>query len=408
MIGLGLLLSALAWPVPARGPDAQAVPTPEQVRQAVDRGLEYLVQSQNPDGSWGGQGDSLTTWSGDVWPNPETHRAWKVATTGLCAAALLEVGTSDPEASMAGANPDRVHRAAEAADRAVQYLIANCDVKRPSEWDTMHNWAHIYGLQGLAVAYRHPRYADSPLRPQIAQAAATLLRNLAKGQSLHGGFGYLEFDEPRTRQPQWGTSFMTGAAVVAMAEAQRSGFEVDPGLLGRSVRIIKHCRLPNGGYSYHVRTVPYLHSEYIDQVKGSLSRIEVCQAALQAAGQDVPIEDVRTGLGHFFRQHKFLDLALHKPVPHEAYYYNSGYFYLFGHYYASRVIETLPAEEQSQWWGPLQREITKLQQSDGSIWDYDMHRYDRPYGVAFSVMALGRSVGDAPAAAPAPAVGHTP
>jgi hypothetical protein len=357
-------------------------PTPEQVHEAIARGIDFLLKDQNPDGSWGGQGDSLTTWSGDVWSNPETHRAWKVATTGLCCAALLEVGRSDD--------------AAAAADRAVRYLIDNADVKRPSEWDTMNNWAYIYGLQGLAVAHGHRGYADSPLRAEIAQAGAKYLDGLARYQSLNGGWGYLEFARPRTRRPQWATSFMTAAAVVAIQEAERNQLTVDRAVIDRATRIINHCRLPNGGYTYRVRNVPYLHSEYIDQIKGSLSRIQVCHAALLLAGQEIQAEDLLTGTAHFFREHKFLELATHKPVPHEAYYYNSGYFYMFGHYYAALVIERLAPPDRAKYWPMLQREIIKLQQKDGSIWDYDMHRYDRPYGVAFGLMALGRSLSTEP------------
>ncbi|HUU85147.1 MAG TPA: hypothetical protein VM243_16730 [Phycisphaerae bacterium] len=353
-------------------------PTDDDVRQAIRRGIDFLLKAQNDDGSWGGQGDSLTTWSGGIWSNPETHRAWKVAVTGLCCAALLEVGTSDD--------------AVAATDRAIRYLIDNADVKRPNEWDTMNNWAYIYGLQGLAAAYGHPRYADSPLRAEIAASVAKHVHNLARFQSVSGGWGYLELNAPRTRRPQWATSFMTAAAVVAMQEARRNGLEVDQGVIDRAIRIIKHCRLPNGGYTYHVRAIPNLHSEYIDQVKGSLSRIQVCHAALILSGEPVPPEDLLTGMGHFFREHKFLDLAMHKPVPHEAYYYNSGYFYMFGHYYAALVIERLGPEAQAKYWPKLRHEIIKIQQKDGSIWDYDMHRYDRPYGVAYGLMALGRSL----------------
>ena len=364
---------------PMTGVDAGAAPpTPDQVRSAVAKGIDFLLADQNGDGSWGGPQDSLTTWSGPVWSNPESHRAWKVATTGLCVAALIEVGTSDA--------------AADAADCGIRYLISNTDLKRPSEWDTMNGWAGIYGLCGLAVAHGHPRYAQSPLRARIAHAVPEYVAHLARYQSLNGGWGYLEFDLPRTRRPQWATSFMTAAAVVALREAERQGFEVDQAMIERAVRLIRHCRLPNGAYTYRVRMIPNLHPEYIDQVKGSLSRIQVCQAALLFAGQEVPLEDRRFGLTHFFRDHRFLELALHKPVPHEAYYYNSGYFYMFGHYYASLVIEGLPTEEQARWWPRLQHEIIKVQQADGSIWDYDMHRYDKPYGVAFGVMALGRSL----------------
>jgi hypothetical protein len=65
--------------------------TPETVRAAIERGTAFLLSSQNPAGSWGGAADSLTTWSGWTWSNPGSHRAWRVATTGLCCLALLEV-----------------------------------------------------------------------------------------------------------------------------------------------------------------------------------------------------------------------------------------------------------------------------------------------------------------------------
>ena len=375
-VGITILALSLC-PLAAVAADEVDGPRPEQVRQTVERGIAFLLADQNADGSWGGPQDSITTWSGEMWSNPESHRAWKVATTGLCCAALVEVGVTDA--------------ANAAADRAIRYLIDNADVKRPSEWDTMNSWAYIYGLQGLAIAYGHHRYVDSPLRAEIAQVVPKYLADLGRSQSVNGGWGYLEFDRPRTRRPQWATSFMTAAAGVAMTQARQQGFNVDQQVIDRAVRIINHCRLPNGGYTYHLRMVPNLHPEYIDMVKGSLSRIQVCQAALMAAGQEVPLEDVRFGLGHFFRDHRFLEIAMHKPIPHEAFYYNSGYFYMFGHYYASLVIQRLPPEEQSTWWPRLQREIMKIQQPDGSIWDYDMHRYDKPYGVAFGLMALGRS-----------------
>ncbi|MCH7814169.1 MAG: hypothetical protein IID40_09135, partial [Planctomycetes bacterium] len=375
------VITLLCWTALGATPlraEPDTPPTDAQVRAAIDRGIAFLVQDQNRNGSWGGIGDSLTTWSGSVWPNPETHRAWTVATTGLCVAALLEAGhTLEASASV---------------ERSVRYLVDNADVKRPNEWDTMNHWAYIYGLQGLVAAYGHPNWTDAPLRPQIAQAIPKYLEKLSKAQSLNGGWGYLEFARPRTRQPQWATSFMTAAAVVPLTEAKRQGFEIDQAVVDRAVRIIKRCRLPNGGYTYRVRNVPNLHSEYIDQVKGSLSRIEVCQAALLSAGEDVPLDDLRSGLAKFFREHKFLEAAMHKPVPHEAYYYNSGYFYMFGHYYAALVIDELPSEERGAWWSRLRHEVIKVQQKNGSIWDYDMHRYDRPYGTAYGLLALHRSL----------------
>ena len=70
---------------------------------------------------------------------------------------------------------------------------------------------------------------------------------------------------------------------------------------------------------------------------------------------------------------------------------------MFGHYYAALTIESLPPEDQPAYWPRLRHEIMKVQQKDGSIWDYDMHGYDRPYGAAFGIMALQRSIASEPA-----------
>ena len=77
----GLSLGAVC--AAAEPPRSAADVTSEVTRAALAHGTDFLLQAQNTDGSWGGAWDSLTTWSGDTWANPESHRAWRVATTGL-------------------------------------------------------------------------------------------------------------------------------------------------------------------------------------------------------------------------------------------------------------------------------------------------------------------------------------
>ena len=382
-----LLAAAVAPAVLGDEPAGSDKPTPDEVRVALRRATDFLVDTQNPDGSWGGAADSIFTWSGGMWSNPESHRSWRVATSGLACLALMEVGESDKELA--------------ALDRGIDYLSANALVKRPSDWDTMNCWANIYGLQALAVAYGNPRYADSDRREAIRGAVKTHLKQLAYHQSLSGGWGYLEFDLPRTARPQWATSFTTAAGVVALIDARDQGFDVDAGLLRRAVKAVRRCHLPNGAYTYSVTAIPNPRRiGSINRVKGSLCRIQVCNLALLLAGDDVSPERLTTGLDQFFRHHRFIEIAMHKPVPHEAYYQNSGYFYMFGHYYAARVIEQLPAAERAHWWPLLQHEVMKIQQKDGSIWDYDMHAYDKAYGSAYGMLVLGRSLRDSQPAEP--------
>lgn len=372
---LAALLAGPLMIASAADPPARTLP---DARTAMRRGVEYLQKSQNADGSWGGPREAIWTFTGDVWPNPETHRAWKVATTGLCAVAMLEAGVDDSARS--------------AAERAINYLLANSNVRRPNEWDTMNCWAYIYGLQALAAAHIDPRLSPE-LRERIRQTTPRLIADLRGSQSLNGGWGYLEFDAPRTAQPQWATSFTTAAGVVALCDARAAGLEIDDAVLRRATRAVARCRMPSGAYTYSVEVIADPRSsEWIDNVKGSLGRTQSCNFALLAAGEKLAGEKIAAGLDDFFRHHRFLDIARNRPIPHETYYLNSGYFYLFGHYYAARLIQTLPEPQRGAYWPRLQREVIKLQNADGSMYDYDMHAYHKPYGTAFGVMTLSTSL----------------
>jgi len=373
------LCSILLISATARAADLPRAVDAAEARETLERGVAFLLANQNSDGSWGGPRDAIWTFSGTVWSNPATHKAWKVATSGLCVMALLEADRSDA--------------ALQAADKAVDYLLEHAVVGRPSEWDTMDSWAYIYGVQALARAFVDSRYAEDPRREQCREAAYALLEKLARCQAVNGGWGYLEFSTPRTPRHQWATSFMTAAAVIALDDARRAGFEVSEVMFDHAVRAVARCRLPSGAYLYSVPVIPIPgRQDNIHNIKGSLCRIPACNLALLAGEREVPEQRIRAGFVHLFRHHRFLDIARNKPIPHETFYQNSGYFYLFGHYYAARLLHAASATDRAEFWPRLRYEIVKLQQDDGAMYDYDMHAYHKPYGTAFGVMTLAESL----------------
>ena len=381
----GLFLCFLSSAAAAEGPPEV---TGQTVRAAMKRAVDFLLADQNPDGSWGSPRNAAH----EFWSNPETHRSWTVATTGLCCMALLEAEETEAVKSAYG--------------RGIDYLLANAVVKRPSDWDVDNTWAYVYGLQALARACANPREPAGSRREEIRRVGQELIGKLAEYQTPSLGWGYYDFDG-YTRPPAWATSFMTAAGVLALLDAKQAGFDVDSKMLERAVKAVKRCRLPSGAYTYSVEAIPWpRHSEWIDQIKGSLSRIQVCNLALHRAGELISREDLIVGLGHFFDKHRFLDIARKKPIPHEAYYLNSGYFYFFGHFYAAGVIERLPPDEQVKWWPKLRHHVLKTQEKDGSMWDWYLSSYHKPYGAAYGLMALARSVAAPAAGLPsAPAVG---
>jgi hypothetical protein len=156
---------------------------------------------------------------------------------------------------------------------------------------------------------------------------------------------------------------------------------------------VEHCRLPNGAFTYSTSPISEIRSfESINDVKGSLGRIQVCNLALLRGGGKVSKEQISWGLDQFFEHHKFLDVGRMKPIPHEAYYQVAGYFYFFGHYYAGRLLEQLPPTERAKYASRLQKEILKTIEADGSMWDFYIANNTRPYGTAFGILTLGATL----------------
>jgi hypothetical protein len=343
----------------------------EDVPIAIRHGLKFLLEEQNEDGSWGGTKDATFTSS---FANPSTYRMWQIGASALATRSLFELGTTKEQQA--------------AADRGLDFLMANDKPVRPADWDVDNNWAIIYNLDTISRALQHPRYAGSPKEEALRQSGRNLLDGLKKYQSPRGGWGYYS-DSISGWRPDWATSFTTAAAVIALVEAKEAGLPVDEKVYLAGVKAVEHARLPNGAYDYEVRAVTrHLRLESINQVQGSLGRIQVCNLALYRAGGSVKQEDLVWGLEQFVKHHKFLDVARNKPIPHEAYYANAAYFYLFAHYYASQVLEVLPAEVREKFAPFVQAGILKTQQKDGSMWDFWIASNTKPYGTAFGAMGL--------------------
>ncbi len=373
-IALGLAIVAQAGPGAARA-STLASPSTDQVRGAITRGIGFLHTDQNPDGSWGSARNATYT---DLWENPETHFAWTIGTTGLACLALLERGTTA--------------EAEAALDRGLAYLAKSNALRRCSEWDLDDTWGHLYGLQSLARALGDRRIAASPRAAALRSTADFHLAKLLGYQVLNGGWGYYASPDAAWR-PDWGTSFMTGAVILALLDARDAGLRVPEPALRRAVRAVERCRLPTGAFTYSVDAIPSPGPlEGINQVKGSLGRIQVCNLALNRAGGRATDADLAKGLDLFFEHQRFLEIARQRPIPHEAYYANASYFYFFGQFYAAQVLARLPAAERPARADRLLRQILRTQEKDGSMWDHVMHHYVKAYGTAYGVMALGTAL----------------
>lgn len=369
------MLSALLFAV-ACAP--QSLPSPEEAREGIQKGLHYLVSTQNSDGSWGHWRNPES----EFWSNIESHRSWQAATTALGCLAMLETGQA------------KQHEAA--FYKGLDFLLDHVLVKRPSDWDTDNTWAYVYGLEALTrideYLKQHPEQQERRIR--VREVGAKVLDKLWQYQTPAGGWAYYDF-ETRSLRPSWATSFQTAVVVLGVLHAKRLQWDnINEQRFKRALKVLEHCRLPSGAYTYSVNAFSKPGGlENIDQLKGSLSRIQVCNLALyeaKLAGYTTSVkkEDLANGLRVFFKEHRFLDVARQKPIPHESFYYNSGYFYFFGHYYGARLFPHLTEEERRHFAPKMRREILKTQSKDGSMWDFYMNDYGKAYGVSYGVLTL--------------------
>jgi hypothetical protein len=364
-------LAAVAGAPRAQHIDVPRTLTSEEGRAALVKGLDWLVANQNEDGSWA---TSVLDGLLELGFSIETFYSWQVAANGLACMALLEA----PE------TPERLR----ALERGLDWLGKTRVPQRGSDWDIDFVWAGLYGFIAAAEVAQDARFQQGEWPAKLAKIGQQYLAILEENQAPSGGWGY--YDDPiYSRRPKWATSFSTATVLPALRAGEKLGWVADKRLCERGIEYIRKCALPNGAYAYDLAPTPWLGGDSINQVQGSLSRIQVCNWALFSLGEPrVTVEKLRAGLEQFFEHHRFLDVAYMDPVPHEAYYYNSGYFYLFGHYYAAKVIELLPAAEREGWHARLRPHLAKVMRKEGWSSDFLTSAYMQVAGTAYSVLAL--------------------
>jgi hypothetical protein len=354
------------------GPTTQCTVASYSYSDAIARGVQYLVKSQQPEGCWG---TGTETRGLEIYSMvPGSHDAYRVATTALAVMALREYNQVNPSEEVKTAH-----------EKGVNYLIAHGEARRDSG-DLLYNvWAHTYSLQALAIEMRTNK------DPRIEAMAKWHLDRMIRYATYVGGWNYYDFGA-QTQQPSMGpTSFGTAAGLLALWEARQSGLEVPQSLVDSSLRRLMDARAPNGVFLYgsDYKYVPRMPG---NQIKGAIGRTQPSNFALWLwSFPGIAQDQARHGLDLFFSEHMYLDMGRKRPWPHEAWYQTSGYYYYFDHYYAALLIDRLPAGDQQKYFPMLASHVAPHQEpDDGSWWDYAMWDYHKPYGTAFAVMTLLR------------------
>jgi hypothetical protein len=385
---LVILALACPWPVLAQAPSPRpdeshthsdslrpkpiAVLSPGDLDAAMTRGVAYLCRTQNGDGSWGSP-----RWTGGVDndPVPGASHSFSTATTALCLEALLGAGDAP--------------NVKEAVSKAEAYLLENLPkLRRADEGNLPNVWGYTYGIQALTVlACREP--VDSPRRKRLEEAIRAQIKGLERSETVHGGWFYYAAGLQRPLAPS--ASFVNAAVLIALDRVRSLGITMDDRVFKRAIQATADQRKPDSTYLYSMSSPLDMGSAAapINRPAGSLGRSQACNLALRLWG-DRRITDgvLREWLNRLVSRNGWLDMGRKRPIPHSSFAQVAGYFFYFGHYYGALCIGQLPQAERPFYQAQLAELLIRLQERDGSWFDYPLYSYHKPYGTAFALMSL--------------------
>ena len=365
--------SAVADEVPR--PRPVTPPAPDAIEAAIRRGVDFLLQVQNRDGSWG---SAHRTKDLNIYaPVPGAHHGFRAAVTALCVSALIESGDGRPEVQAA-------------IDRGEAWLLDKLPHVRRATPDAIYNvWAHGYGIQALVRLLRRHE-AGTERHQALAELLNSQFDFLRRYESVDGGWGYYDFRTGTQRPGSDSTSFVNATVLIAFHEARQAGFEPPQDVAERAVRATQRQLKPDFSYLYgeYLKYVPVMP---VNRHGGSLGRSQACNLALRLWGDERITDQVMVDcLDRLFARNLWLDIGRKRPIPHESWFQVAGYFFYYGHYYAALCLEHIPAEQRRRLAGHLAHVLVPLQEKDGSWWDYPLYNYHQQYGTAFAIMSLVR------------------
>ncbi|MDG2384069.1 MAG: terpene cyclase/mutase family protein [Pirellulaceae bacterium] len=363
------------WLLDVPKPKAVDPPSDEMIQASIDRGLDFLIRHQNENGSWG----SATNTKGlNIYaPIPGAHHAFRAAVTGLCLSALIESG-------------DRRVEIVEAIEKAERWNEEWLPKVRRAEPTAIYNvWAHAYAIRGLVDL--HAFHKEKPRRQErIIQLIRQQADRLERYEGIDGGWGYYDFGAQTQKPNVEPTSFTTATVLIALHEAKQLGVDFPERQIKRAVNSLIRQQKPDFSYYYSDNGPTKNRPMWlINRPGGSLGRSQACNLALKIWGSDkITDQVIEAWLDRLFSRNLWLDIGRKRPIPHESHFLVAGYFFYYGHFYAAGCIEMLPEKSRPPHKAQLSTIILRLQEKDGSWWDYPFYNYHQQYGTAMSIMTL--------------------
>lgn len=277
----------------------------EPAEPVIERGLKFLADEQQSDGSFG---------SGGYGRN--------VAIVGLAGMAFLSSGST----------PDRGPYGKEVT-RCVDYLLKHTQESGFIVEGGAASHGPMYG-HGFATLFLSEAYGMSPredLRDHLSKSVGLIVNC----QNDEGGWRY----QPR---PLDADVSVTICQVMALRAARNAGLYVPAETIDRSIEYVKRCQNPDGGFGYTTQDRTSL-----------FPRSAAGVVALYSAGV-YEGEEIERGLEYLLRENPDIrDIA------------GQGHFF-YGHYYAVQAMWLSGGDRWERWYPMIRDILVERQRPDGS------------------------------------------
>ncbi|NOT02772.1 MAG: terpene cyclase/mutase family protein [Phycisphaerales bacterium] len=290
-----------AAPPPAA--DSTATPNEQNVESlaAIERGLKWLADNQERDGSFGGQ----------------SHYGKHVGITGLAGLAFLSHGDT----------PGR-GRYGRSINGCLDFIIAHGSESGLLAAETSHG--PMYG-HGFAVLFLAEVYGMAE-RDDLRETLRKSVRLIVNTQNEEGGWRY----QPVRNDADIS---VTVCQIMALRAARNTGIFIDKSVVDRGVEYVLRMQNPDGGFRYMG-----------ESGTSAFARSAAAVAALQYAGI-YRGDAVERGLQYC--------KAFVPPDEHSV----GHYFY--GHYYAAQAMFLAGDDYWTSWWPAIRDELLAKQDEDG-------------------------------------------
>lgn len=345
----------------------------EKSEASIQNGLDFLVKSQNSDGSWGSHDPKLASWANLAFSVRKrgSHDAVRTACTAICAHALLD-------------QENRSEEQQAALDKAIKELVKVR--KFAYEPGTSFNtWGYGYKLAFLLELNDSEEGTD--VKDDIKKAAQSCVDGLKTYQQHTGGWSY--YAGPTGNADNM--SFNTSLFALSLDRARKIGCEVPEGMVRDAAKAVERMRAPNGNFAYDSRFETNKSGSALKGGLGGGARTMAATHALYQLGQ-YSKEDLEVGLKVFDAGENYLETGRKLLQPHAAPHQISGYFFFFGYNYATAGAEELGDDVTQDRWDRFCWTMLRTQEKDGKWWDTAWADYGEKWGTGFAVQTLQRYV----------------